>query len=274
MVIRSRRGQRPVSPSEPTGLRCAAGRLTEPTKRPRRSTTFASVEPPHHYMQETSSSVVHHEDYLHHRDDHALCGVAFENPAPLGVRPAAVCPACEAKLAEYHLIWWRERAEAATAELDELRVKYRELAELQRPAQVREGPSAEKPESRREIDEEPQTGSTAEHAETTPPSLLDEARKELLELCRQFDEAVPYWRVKKSMDAFSDKRNSDERVRLAQEIGVHGSFIRWCTTEIEGLGWHVTNNPVHGDADDMMEAWTEDYYQARKKTKWRLGGSR
>ena len=74
---------------------------------------------------------MHHGDYLNRRDDQALCGVAFENPAQLDptIRPVAVCPDCEAKLVEYHLKWWRERAEAATAELDELRVKYRELAE-------------------------------------------------------------------------------------------------------------------------------------------------
>ena len=61
---------------------------------------------------------------------------------------------------EYHLRWWRERAEAATAELDGLRIKYRELAEyvddqrrqvegLQHPTHVRGDPSGENPESRR-----------------------------------------------------------------------------------------------------------------------------
>jgi hypothetical protein len=259
--------------------------LTELTKGSALVDYFRCVEPPHNYVHEASSSVVHHADYLDRRDDHALCGVAFENPTPLGVRPAAVCPDCEAKLVEYHLTWWRERAEAATAELDDLRVKYRELAEyvdnqgrqvagLELPAHVSGDPSGENPESRRETEGEPQAGSTAEQGETTPGSLLDQARKELLELCRRFDEAVPFWRVKNSMDAFSDKLNSDERVLLAQEIGAGGSFIRWCTTEIEGLGWRVTNNPVHGDADDMMDAWTQDLYQTPKKTKWRLGRSR
>ena len=75
------------------------------------------------------------------------------------------------------------------------------------------------------------------------------------------------------MDAFSDKLNSDERV-LLHGIGADGSLIRWCTREIEGLGWQVTNNRVHGDADDMMDAWTEDLYHPPKKTKWRLGQSR
>jgi hypothetical protein len=236
---------------------------------------FRCVEPPHNYVHEASSSVVHHGDYLNRRDDQALCGVAFENPVALGptTRPASICPDCEAKLAEYHLQWWRERAEAATAELEELRVKYRELAESQRPTQVSEVPSGETPESR-EISGQPQAGSTAEVGEATPASLLDQARKELLELCRRFEGSVPFWRVKNSMDAFSDKLNSDERVLLAQEIGAGGSFIRWCTTEIEGLGWQVTNNPVHGDADDMMDAWTQDLYQTPKKTKWRLGRSR
>jgi hypothetical protein len=227
------------------------------------------VEPPHSYVHETSSSVVHHVDYLNRRDDHALCGVAFENPAPT-TRPAAVCADCEAKLTEYHLVWWRERAQAATAELDELRVKYRELAEH---VEVSGGASVEKPESPQEKGG-PRVGSTAEQAETTPTPLLDQVRNELLELCRRFDEAVPYWRVKKSMDAFSDKLESDERVRLAEEIGADGSLIRWCTKEIESHGWRVTNNPVHGDADDMMEAWTQDLYQTPKKTGWRLGRSR
>jgi hypothetical protein len=245
------------------------------------------VEPPHNYVHETSSSVMHHGDYLNRRNDQALCGVAFENPAPLGptIRPVAVCPDCEAKLVEYHLKWWRERAEAATAELDGLRAKYRELAEYvdnqrrqvagsQRSAQVGGAPRGENPERRREIEGEPQAGPTAEQGETTPTSLLDQARKELLELCRRFDEAVPYWRVKNSMEAFSDKLKSDERILLAQEIGADGSLIRWCVREIEGLGWRVTNNPVHGDADAMRDAWTEDLYQTPKKTKWRLGRPR
>jgi hypothetical protein len=245
------------------------------------------VEPPHRYVHETASSVVHHEDYLNCRNDQALCGITFENPAQVGptIRPVQVCPDCEAKLVDYHLKWWRESAEAATAELDGLRVKYRELAEyvdnqrrqvagLHHPAQLGGDPNGENPEIRREIDGEPQAASTAEQDETTPTSLLDEARKELLELCRPFDEAVPYWRVKNSMDAFSDKLKSDERVLLAQEIGADGSLIRWCTKEIEGLGLQVTNSPVHGDTDAMMDAWIEDFHQTPKKTKWRLGRSR
>jgi hypothetical protein len=230
---------------------------------------------------------MHHGDYLNRRDDRALCGVAFENPAPPGptVDPAAVCPDCAAKVVEYHLKWWRERAEAATAELDGLRVKYRELAEyvdsqrrevagLQHPVEVMRDPSAENPEIRREVDEEASAGSTAEQGEALPASLLDQARKELLEVCRRFDEAVPFFRVKKSIEAFRDNLTSDEKIRLAEEIGAEGSLIRWCTNEIEGLGWRVTNNPVHGDADTMMDAWTEDYYETPKKTKWRLGRSR
>ena len=221
------------------------------------------MEPPHNYVHQASSSEVHHVDYLKQRDDHALCGVALDNPAPLDptIRPVSVCPDCEALLAEYHLIWWRERAEAATAELEELRVKYRELAGVREPAQVKEDPSAPIPES-------------AEPDETTPASLLGQARKELLELCRRYGEAIPYWRLKNAMDAFSDNLNADERVLLAQEIGADGSLIRWCTKEIEGLGWQVTNSPVHSDADTMMDAWTEDYYQTPKKNKWRMGRAR
>jgi hypothetical protein len=199
------------------------------------------VEPPHTYVHESSSSVVHHQNYLNHRSDQALCGLAFENPASLDptFRPAAVCPDCEAKLVEYHLKWWRERAEAATSELDELRVRYRELAGHDDDQHVSAESSAESGET--------QVGSTADQGAPTP--LLDQARKELVELCRRFDEGVPYFRLKNCMDAFSDK-------------------------EIEARGWQVTNSPVHSDADTMMDAWTEDYYQTPKKTKRRFGRSR
>ncbi len=95
-----------------------------------------------------------------------------------------------------------------------------------------------------------------------------------LELCRRFDEAVAYWRVKNSMQAFSDKLNSDERVLLAHEIGADGSLIRWCTTEIEGLGWQVTNNPVRAEVDATIDDWTQDFYQTPQKTRCRLGRSR
>jgi hypothetical protein len=234
--------------------------LAEPTRTTGLVDYVRSVEPPHTYLQDTSSSVVHHQDYLNRRDDQALCGVAFENPTSLAaVKHGAVCPDCEVKLVEYHLAWWREKAEAATTELDELRIKYRELV----------GADASG-----EVVETTQATSTAEQSEATPTTLLEYALRELLELCRQFENAVPYWRVKNSMDAFSDKLTADERVLLAQEIGADGSLIRWCTREIEGRGWQVTNSPVHADADTMMEAWTEDYYQTPKKTKKRLGWSR
>jgi hypothetical protein len=251
--------------------------LAELAKRQRWSTIFTGVEPPHCYVQAASSSVVHHQDYLNRRDDHALCGVMLEYPATLDqtVQALAVCPDCEARLVEYHLKWWREKAEAATAQLDALRIQYDELAasvDDQGPEVARS--SSDDPKSPHN-EEEPQAGSTADQVETMPTSLLDQARKELVELCRGFDDAVPYWRVKKRMDAFSDKLNSEQRVQLAQEIGADGSFMRWCTTEIESHGLHVTNNPVHGDADAMMDAWTEDHlYQTPKTTKWRLGRSR
>ena len=225
------------------------------------------MEPPHTYVHETSSSVVHHVDYLNDRTDHTLCGLALENPAPEAptIRPVSDCPDCAAKLVEYHLIWWRERAEAATAELDELRVKYRELTGdvdvSHAQVQVSSDVSARSPEA-------------DEQDETTDAPLLGQARKELEELCRRFPEAVPYWRLKNAMDAFSDKLTAEERVLLAQEIGADGSLIRWCTRVIESRGWQVTNSPVHSDADTMMDAWTEDYYQAPKKNKWRRGRAR
>lgn len=224
-----------------------------------------NVEPPHTYVHETSSSVVHHQNYLNHRNDQALCGLAFEHPAQLDAtfRPAAVCPGCEAKLVEYHLKWWRERAEAATAELDELRAKYQQLVGDTEDVGA---------ESKAAVAEQPPAVATPAGA---PTPLLDRARKELVELCRRFNESVPYFRLKTCMDAFSDKLTSDERVLLAEEIGAEGSLIRWCTRELESRGWQVTNSPVHSDADTMMEAWTEDYYQTPpKKTKWRMGRSR
>jgi len=226
------------------------------------------VEPPHNYVHETSSSVVHHQNYLNQRNDQALCGLALEKPAPLDptFRPAGVCPDCEAKLVEYHLKWWREKAEAATAEIKELRVRYRELSEND------DDQDRLVDESRRET--EPEASPAAEQGDTTLTPLLDLARKELVELCRRFDEGVPYFRLKNCMDAFSDRLTSEERVLLAEEIGAEGSLIRWCTREIEGLGRQVTNSPVHSDADTMMDAWTEDYYQTPKKTKWRLGRPR
>jgi hypothetical protein len=201
-------------------------------------------------------------DYLNSRNDHTLCGVALENPAPI-VRSVSDCPDCEAKLVEYHLIWWRKTAEAATAELDELRLRYRELAgNVDEPVRVSD-------------DETTPSSERAVQDETTETPLLSQARKELQELCRRFDDALPYWRLKNAMDAFSDKLTSDERVLLAQEIGADGSLIRWCTTELERLGRQVTNSPVHADADTMMAAWTEDYYETPKKpTKWRLGRAR
>lgn len=210
-------------------------------------------------MHEASSSVVHHSDYLNPGNDQPLCGATFEKPARLDptIHPVAVCPDCEAKLPEYHVIWWREKAEAAIAELDELRAKYREPAknvDNERPVPVTEEP-------------------TSDHDETTPTSLLDQARRELLELCRRSDETVPYWRVKNTTDAFTDKLKSDERLLLAQEIGADGNFVRWFIREIEGLGLQVTDSPVHGDASDMMDAWSHEIYPPPKKTKWRLGRS-
>ena len=53
-------------------------------------------------------------------------------------------------------------------------------------------------------------------------------------------------RLKNAMQEFSDKLDTDERVLLAQEIGGDGTLIRWSTTEVEALGWQVTNNPDAG----------------------------
>lgn len=211
--------------------------------------------------------MVHHGDYLNHRDDHALCGLALEGPTTLSQTAGAVtiCPDCEARLTEYHLTWWRDRAQAVAAELDELRVKYGELAE-------RSGESSGK--TTRQIQGEPRVASTTVHDEAEPTSLLDHARRELIRLCQQCEEAVPYWRLKTAMQAFSDKLSVDERVLLAQEIGAGGSLIRWATTEVITLGWRVTNSPVQEESEEMWDTWTRDAYQTPKKTKWRPGRSR
>lgn len=212
--------------------------------------------------------MVHHSDYLNRRDDHALCGMALERPTTLGqtVGAVAICPGCEAKLAEYHLTWWRDKARAVAAELEELRVKYRELMERSGGSDI---------ETVRRTEAGPRGDPTVGHDEAEPVSLLDHARVEVLRLCRQCrEEAVPYWRLKTTMQAFSDKLSADERVRLAQEIGADGSLIRWCTTEVVNLGWQVSNSPVQGEPEEMWDAWTHDSYQTPKKTKWRLGRSR
>lgn len=221
------------------------------------------MEPPHSYVRDASASVVHHGDYLNGRDDHALCGLAVENPTKVE-QPGAVCPDCVAKLVEYHVVWWRNQARTAMAELDELRIKYRELAAGAEPAAASPAPELSDSGAQRD----------AELVDAEPKSLLDHARKELLQLCRQFEGAVPYRRLKNTMQAFSDGLNADERVLLAQEIGNDGSLLRWCTAEAESLGWSVAGNPVQAETEEMWDAWTRDSYQTPKSTKWRLGRSR
>ena len=214
------------------------------------------MEPPHSYIREPSASVAHHADYLERRENHALCGAALEaatSPTQLGSADA-ICPDCEEKLVLYHLEWWREQALAATAELEVLRAKQPEPEEF--PVQVVQEPD----------------DSTDEPVE--PKTLLDHARQELASLCREFDEAVPYFRLKNTMQAFSDKLESDERVLLAQEIGGDGTLIRWSTTEVEALGWHVSNSPVQGDSEATWDAWIQDSYQPTKKVKRRFGRAR
>lgn len=202
--------------------------------------------------------MVHHADYLDHRAGHSLCGLAFENADTLTQKGAAdaVCPDCEAKLIEYHLRWWRETALAASAELEALRRKHGEDSAAAKD---------------RALVEEQQRPSSIEESDIEPKTFLEHARRELAELCRQFDGAVPYFRLKNAMQAFSDRLETHERALLAQEIGGDGTLIRWSTLEVEALGWHVTNSPVQGDSDAQWDAWIEDSYQATKKTKRRLG---
>jgi hypothetical protein len=213
---------------------------------------FAYVEPPHSYIREPSASVAHHADYLERRENHALCGAAMESATPAN-SPDAICPDCEETLVTYHLAWWREKALTATAALEALRAKYGE----ETPPQV----------------EQEQDDSNEEPA-AEPTSLLDHARRELTKLCREFDDAVPYFRLKNAMQAFSDGLESDQRVLLAQEIGGDGTLIRWSTTEVVSLGWHVSNSPVQGDSEANWDAWVQDSYQAPKKSKRRFGRAR
>ena len=209
---------------------------------------FAYVEPPHSYLRSTSASVVHHADYLERRESFALCGATLENVDTLD-QPGStetICPECEVKLVWYHLEWWREQALTATAELEALRAKH--------------------PDTEVEVVVE-----TA--AESEPTTLLDHARRELVKLCREFDDAVPYFRLKNTMQAFSDRLESDERVALAQQIGGDGTLIRWSTIEVVALGRQVSNSPVQGDAEATWDAWVQDPYPPSKKPKRRFGRS-
>lgn len=204
--------------------------------------------------------MVHHGDYLNRDLHQALCGLALTSPTTHDevASDLAICPDCKAKLAEYHAAWWRERALAAEAELEDIRAKYRRLIEHD------------------ESQHEPSvaTAQDSPGTEEEPASLLGHARVELVTLCRQCDGAVPYWRLKTAMQAFSDKLSPEERVLLAQEIGADGNLMRWSTTEVVSLGWEVTNSPVREESEAMWDAWTHDAYQTPKKNKWRLGRSR
>jgi hypothetical protein len=219
---------------------------------------FACVEPPHSYVRDTSASVVHHADYLARRETHALCGATLENAATLPQPGAAdaICPDCQEKLVFYHLEWWRGQALAATAELEALRAQHGRLEESVPSQVVRE------------------VGPNDDPADTGPTTLLDRARRELADLCRQFDGDVPYVRLKNAMQAFSDRLESHERLVLAQEIGGDGSLMRWSTTAVKTLGLQVANNPVQDEPDPMWEEWIQDSYQAPKQPKRRFGRSR
>ena len=228
------------------------------------STKLRKVEPPHSYLREPSASVVHHVDYLSARSDQALCGVAIQNATALAETASAdaLCPDCEAQLVIYHLEWWRSRALAVTAELEALRVKYPELV------QSAGTESADVPVAEDEQDQ------VAESAPTEATTFLDRARRELAELCSQFDRAVPFFRLNKTMQDFSDKLNDNERAVLAREIGSESSLIRWATTEVESLGLSVTNNRVQENSDMMWQEWLQESQQVPTKTKRRFGRSR
>jgi hypothetical protein len=222
------------------------------------------VEPPHRYLREPSASVVHHVDYLSARSDRALCGVAIQNATAVAETDSAdaLCPDCEAQLVVYHLEWWRSRALAATAELEALRATYPELVQSA-GTESADVPAAEVEQDR-----------AVESAPTESTTILGHARRELSKLCSQFDGAVPFYRLNKTMQDFSDKLNDDERAALAQEIGSDSSLIRWATTEVESLGLSVTNNRVQENSDMMWQDWLQESQQVPTKTKRRFGRSR
>jgi hypothetical protein len=207
---------------------------------------------------------VHHVDYLSARSDQALCGVAIQNATALAETASAdaLCPDCEAQLVIYHLEWWRSRALAVTAELEALRVKYPELVQ------------SAGTESARLAASEVEHDHAARSAPTEATTYLGHARRQLVELCSQFDGAVPFYRLNKTMQEFSDMLNDDERAVLAREIGSESSLIRWATTEVESLGLSVTNNRVQENSDMMWQEWLQESQQVPTKTKRRFGRSR
>jgi hypothetical protein len=211
---------------------------------------------------------VHHADYLDGRDDHALCGAALLNSTALPQRDTtdALCPDCETRLVVYHLQWWRETAQAATTELEKLRAMYRELqerADTPHPASA----ATQVDEVGSEEDEQ----NPVVPADAKPATLIDQAQRELTELCQQFDGAVPYRRLKNTMQAFSDRLDTHQRVLLAEEIGTDGSLIRWATTKVETLGWQVANSPIQENSEMMWQEWLQESHQEPKKTKRRFG---
>ena len=144
-------------------------------------------------------------------------------------------------------------AQAATAELEELRAKYRALTQFA---------DTDSPHSATTEVEHDLVDSPAETAQIEATSFLDRARRELTELSRQFDSAVPFYRLNNLMQEFSDKLDDDERVLLAQEIGPDSSLIRWATTEVEVLGLSVTNNRIQENSDMMWQEWLQESQQA------------
>jgi hypothetical protein len=73
------------------------------------------------------------------------------------------------------------------------------------------------------------------------------------------------------MQDFSDKLNDDERVLLDRAIGSDSSLIRWATTEVELLGFSVTNNRVRESSDMTWQEWLQESQQVPTKTKRRFG---
>ncbi|WP_157546174.1 hypothetical protein [Mycobacterium sp. IS-1742] len=97
------------------------------------------MEGPRYFYVRDKGAAAHHWDYLKNRNDHALCGHAFEAPVDLGyvARPKAVCRACQALLPRADGVLWREIAERLDTELAETRRRLEQVevhAENQRRA--------------------------------------------------------------------------------------------------------------------------------------------
>ena len=93
------------------------------------------MEPPFYYVRDSVSKAAHHWDYFHDRHSHGLCGHAFEGSIAYEgpKRPSKVCRRCQDALPAYEARWWRETAETAAHEQENLAAR---LEKAERQAEV------------------------------------------------------------------------------------------------------------------------------------------